>query len=154
MPAQINESSLAKFFFIQAQHVCGKTLPLYKRKNTLKGQYDEALNCPDGSDELCGDPCVPDGFSGRFTIKVCRHVCAHRHPFTIQNITAISGGSRGKFVENLAKSYVGVPLPRRVAPSPMGNPGSVPGHANFLCILSFLEMQRRRFSLHSSILVL
>ena len=58
--------------FFQAQHVCGKTLPLYKRKHdALESQYDEELNCPDGSDELCGDPCVPGGFTGRFTIKVC-----------------------------------------------------------------------------------
>ena len=51
--------------------MCGKTLPEYKRKHAYRGQYDEALNCPDGSDELCGDPRVQDGFTGRFTIKVC-----------------------------------------------------------------------------------
>ena len=59
------------FFLVQEQNVCGKTLPEYKRKHAYRGQYDEALNCPDGSDELCGDPCVQDGFTGRFTIKVC-----------------------------------------------------------------------------------
>ena len=50
--------------------MCGKTLPEYKRKHAIHDTYDEELNCPDGSDELCGDPCVPDGFTGRFTIKV------------------------------------------------------------------------------------
>ena len=55
--------------------MCGKTLPRYKRHHDADNdEYDEALNCPDGSDELCGDPCVSDGFTGRFTIKVCRHV--------------------------------------------------------------------------------
>ena len=51
--------------------MCGKTLPAYMRHwDADPDQYDEELNCADGSDELCGDPCVADGFAGRFTIKV------------------------------------------------------------------------------------
>ena len=58
--------------FLQAQHVCGKTLPWYKRRHDAGlDECDEALNCPDGSDELCGDPCIAEGFTGRFTLKVC-----------------------------------------------------------------------------------
>ena len=62
------------YFLVQEQNVCGKTLPEYKRKYTYLGTYDEEPNCPDGSDELCGDHCVPDDFTGRFTFKVCKHV--------------------------------------------------------------------------------
>ena len=30
------------------------------------------MDCPDGSDEMCNDPCVPDNFAGSYTMKVIR----------------------------------------------------------------------------------
>ena len=30
----------------------------------------EETDCPDGSDEMCNNPCVPDAFLGRSIMKV------------------------------------------------------------------------------------
>ena len=47
------------------------------------------------------------------------------------------------FLQNLAKSYVGAPLPIGLAPPPTGNPGSAPGDGDLLQREQMQEMSCR-----------
>ncbi len=40
---------------------------MYLQKTSVCNGYE---NCPDGSDELCDDPCAPEGFAGKYIMKV------------------------------------------------------------------------------------
>ena len=66
----VSASPLITVIF-QANDVCGSTLPRYIRMTAKLNEFQAVRNCPDLSDELCLDPCVPGGFAGRYTMKVC-----------------------------------------------------------------------------------
>lgn len=50
--------------FQKESDVCTTTI------DEVFGLQNNILDCPDGSDEMCDDPCVPDTFKGRSTMKV------------------------------------------------------------------------------------
>ncbi len=47
---------------------------------------DSNSDCPDGSDELCDDSCIPNSFTGKYTMKVGLLVS----PFPTQGLSIIS----------------------------------------------------------------
>ena len=65
---------------------------LYRQvKGTDNPRYDDTYNCPDQSDEMCGDPCISGDFTGQYTMKVCNTV----YIFLLNNYKQESGRSYG-----------------------------------------------------------